>query len=64
MAGIEVNDGGEGLVDVSEKISGQMDWGDGEDLTGEGGDATDEVNVCIHEIGQLCKPGRAEERAI
>lgn len=64
LAGIEVDDRHEGIVDLGEEIDSQMDWGDGDELSGEGGDATDEVNVCVYETGRLGKPGPVEEGPI
>jgi len=37
-----------------------MDWGDSDDLRGEGPDATDEVNVCFYDVGHLGQPGPVE----
>lgn len=64
LAGIEVNDRGEGLVGLGKEIGKEIDWGNGNDVPGESGDATDEVNVRVYEMGGLGKPGRAEEGAI
>lgn len=40
---IEANERCEGIVGSGEEIEGQMEWGNGDDLAGEDGDATDEV---------------------
>ena len=60
LAGIEANDRGEGIVDPGEEKEGQMERGDGDDLPGKGGDATDEVKVRVYEMGGLGKPGPVE----
>lgn len=64
LTGIEANERCEGIVDPGEEKEGQMERGDGDDLPGEGGDATDEVQVCVYEIGRLGKPGPVEEGPI
>jgi hypothetical protein len=59
-----VYDRGEGTVDLGEKVESQMEWGDGDDLPGEGGDATDEVDVCFYDMDGLGKPGPVKEGPI
>lgn len=60
LSGIEANERGEGRVDSGKEKEGQMERGDGDDLTGKGGDATDEVEMCVYEMGHLGKRGRVE----
>lgn len=64
LAGIEANERCERIVDSSEEKEGQMERGNGDDLPGEGGDATDEMEVCVYEMRHLGKPGPVEEGPI
>ena len=64
LAGIEANERCERIVDSGEEKEGQMERGNGDDLPGEGGDATDEMEVRVYKMGHLGKPGPMEEGSI
>jgi hypothetical protein len=53
LGGIEANKRGKGIVNSGEEKEGQMERGYGDDLPGKGGDATDEVEVCVYEMERL-----------
>lgn len=57
LAGIEVKDRLESRIDLGEGIDGKVEWGDGDKLPGESADATDEVDMCVYEMGGLGRPG-------